>query len=357
MYFDPTGHAPVFVDVLPDGSRWIPEAGGYVHPVTGNVVSTTPVWAGGSSGGSSGGGGLGGVNFGPNEGADWLRTGSGLSFEAFWGVTPFGMAFSNQATSASMVQGIVDVAVTTPTGIQMGGTMSGGVTMMANGILAPQGSFVFTLSGEILEITDSSGRGTGIGHWDIKQTNQIGTPDRAFAFIMSDGTHTATVHFTMNSPFEIVEAVLDISLLAIEHGSNLLTAFVEAAPIATVASWVLDGAVSTAVGRAQGVMSPLEAASIIVNAERTGTALTKSDAYHRAASYVTQQQLSLGRTYIITDVYGVQLTLLQTVGNFHGNPGIFEYIIDQNGNVTHQTFIKNGTFTGTPNQVVNRGVR
>jgi len=118
MYFDPTGHSRVFVDVRSDGSRWIPEARGYVHPVTGSVVSRTPEWTtsggsssssggssgSGSTGGSSGGGGLGGVNFGPNQGADWLRTGSGLSFEAFWGVTPFGMAFSNQATSSSMVR-------------------------------------------------------------------------------------------------------------------------------------------------------------------------------------------------------------------------------------------------------------
>ena len=32
-----------------------------------------------------------GVNFGQNEGADWLRTGSGKSFEDFWGVGPYGM--------------------------------------------------------------------------------------------------------------------------------------------------------------------------------------------------------------------------------------------------------------------------
>ena len=31
-----------------------------------------------------------GVDFGPNEGADWLRTGSGLSFEEFWGVGSYG---------------------------------------------------------------------------------------------------------------------------------------------------------------------------------------------------------------------------------------------------------------------------
>jgi RHS repeat-associated protein len=51
-----------------------------------------------SGGGSSGSGGLRGVNFGPNEGADWLRTGSGLSFEEYWGVTPYGTAYYNGYT-------------------------------------------------------------------------------------------------------------------------------------------------------------------------------------------------------------------------------------------------------------------
>jgi hypothetical protein len=48
---------------------------------------------GGSGGGNSGSGGLLGVNFKENEGADWLRTGSGLSFEEFWGTTPGGTAY------------------------------------------------------------------------------------------------------------------------------------------------------------------------------------------------------------------------------------------------------------------------
>ena len=139
MYFDPSGHTRVTV-TLPNGSTQTanvnssghtimnngsrPPAGSTVTFPNGNTYSvvSNPSGAGGvsgvrlpsssgssgsgSSGGSSGGsgGGLGGVNFGPNQGADWLRTGSGLSFEAFWGVTPFGMAFSNQATSTSMVR-------------------------------------------------------------------------------------------------------------------------------------------------------------------------------------------------------------------------------------------------------------
>ena len=48
-------------------------------------------WVTASSGTStSASTGNNGVNFGPNEGADWMRTGSGLSFEEFWGVGPYG---------------------------------------------------------------------------------------------------------------------------------------------------------------------------------------------------------------------------------------------------------------------------
>ena len=35
-----------------------------------------------------------GVTFGENEGADWLRTGSGLSFEEYWGTGPYGATAS-----------------------------------------------------------------------------------------------------------------------------------------------------------------------------------------------------------------------------------------------------------------------
>ncbi|MCL2045690.1 MAG: peptidoglycan-binding protein [Oscillospiraceae bacterium] len=42
-----------------------------------------------------------GVNFGPNEGADWLRTGSGKSFEEFWGVGPYGSPISSGASQQS----------------------------------------------------------------------------------------------------------------------------------------------------------------------------------------------------------------------------------------------------------------
>lgn len=48
-------------------------------------------------------------------------------------------------------------------------------------------------------------------------------------------------------------------------------------------------------------------------------------------------------------------TLLQTKGQLDGVNGIFEYIINDAGQVTHQRFIKDGIYTGFPNQVVPEG--
>ena len=134
MYYDPTGHDPVKVIVeykgynwaatidngvttMADGSR--PPAGAIVHTKDGDYVAqggNTPgvrvgtTSSGSGSGGNtgngsgnssvSGSGGARGVDFGPNEGADWLRTGSGLSFEEFWGVTANGATYYNGSVQA-----------------------------------------------------------------------------------------------------------------------------------------------------------------------------------------------------------------------------------------------------------------
>ena len=96
------------------------------------------------------------------------------------------------------------------------------------------------------------------------------------------------------------------------------------------------------------------AADEIYNAERIGSAL-KDDPSHRAASYLSKEQLANGRTYSFTGGDNKSYTLLQTKGQLDGVDGVFEYITNDAGQVTHQRFIKGGIYTGFPNQVVPKG--
>ncbi len=91
-----------------------------------------------------------------------------------------------------------------------------------------------------------------------------------------------------------------------------------------------------------------------MNAERVGSAL-KDDPAHRAASFLSKEQLASGKTYSFTGGDGSSYILLQTKGKMDGKQGIFEYILNSKGQVTHQRFINGGTYTGFPNQVVPKG--
>lgn len=86
-----------------------------------------------------------------------------------------------------------------------------------------------------------------------------------------------------------------------------------------------------------------------MSANRVGSGL-KDDMSHIAASYLTKEQLAAGETFMLPGGDGVNRTLLQTTGGLNGKSGIYEYILDPAGNVTHQRFIENGVINGVPNQ-------
>jgi hypothetical protein len=89
----------------------------------------------------------------------------------------------------------------------------------------------------------------------------------------------------------------------------------------------------------------------ILAADRSGSGL-KADATHRAASFLSLEQLQAGANFTIRGGDGVVRELLQTPGTMNGKSGIFEYILDPSKGVTHQRFIPGGKITGTPNQKV-----
>ena len=94
-----------------------------------------------------------------------------------------------------------------------------------------------------------------------------------------------------------------------------------------------------------GALSSKLVADLITSAKRVGSAL-KSDLYHRAASWLSSSQLAKGKVFYIN---GGRRVLLQVEGTLNGIKGIFEYIIDEAGNICHQFFKAGGIINGIPN--------
>lgn len=88
----------------------------------------------------------------------------------------------------------------------------------------------------------------------------------------------------------------------------------------------------------------------LATASRVGSGL-KADSLHRAGSFVVDDVAQSGRVFALRGGDGVQRTLTQVEGTVNGQRGVFEWIVDPAGSVTHQRFIPDGRITGSPNQV------
>lgn len=67
-------------------------------------------------------------------------------------------------------------------------------------------------------------------------------------------------------------------------------------------------------------------------------------------SNIVDNYMSYGSKFTIQGNDNVYRSLFQVKGSLHGNDGIFEWIVETGGNVTHRVFIKNGKISGVPNQ-------
>lgn len=94
--------------------------------------------------------------------------------------------------------------------------------------------------------------------------------------------------------------------------------------------------------------SPSQAADLVRGATPVGSAL-KNDAFHRAATFAADDIAANGSVFRFISGDGVERTLIQAPGGMNGVAGRFEWIVDDFGNLTHQTFIKGGSINGVPN--------
>ena len=131
----------------------------------------------------------------------------------------------------------------------------------------------------------------------------------------------------------------------------------DSADTVTVESgWIFGAAVGivvvakagSAIAGALGSGATATIAETIIGAERIGSAL-KGDAYHRAASYLSKAQLSLGKAFNWVNGDGEKFTLFQVEGGVNGKQGVFEYLINEAGQIVHQLFKVGSKITGRPN--------
>ncbi len=93
------------------------------------------------------------------------------------------------------------------------------------------------------------------------------------------------------------------------------------------------------------VMNSEQAAELISNVERKGTALKKHDLYHEQAGHLTKEELEQGKMFILSSKNGEKI-LFQVKGKLGDKEGIYEYLLEKDGKVSHQMFVKKKEIDG-----------
>jgi hypothetical protein len=87
----------------------------------------------------------------------------------------------------------------------------------------------------------------------------------------------------------------------------------------------------------------------IEGATPKGSAL-KLDPHHHFPNEVIKYSAETGKHFTIKNRDGSYVNLFQVEGGYLKSEGIFEWIVDAKGHLTHKLFIENGKITGHPNQ-------
>jgi hypothetical protein len=75
----------------------------------------------------------------------------------------------------------------------------------------------------------------------------------------------------------------------------------------------------------------------------------QSDVFHRAPTFMRDEAAALGTKFEIAGDDTTQYVLTQINGAVNGTKGVFEYIVNSAGDLTHQLFKPGGIINGIPN--------
>lgn len=131
------------------------------------------------------------------------------------------------------------------------------------------------------------------------------------------------------------------------------TTLVQVAGVVDTIKRIAGGSAGTSASDELRRVAAKSAPEMASGLERTGSALSKSDALHRSVSWVVDNPAA--QRFAIKGGDGVGRELYQLPGEVNGKSGVFEWIIDRSGSnpvINHQRFIPGGSVTGFPNQVV-----
>lgn len=169
---------------------------------------------------------------------------------------------------------------------------------------------------------------------------------------VSIANHAAAAlgHPYEESFLEFVDPLLDVFRYTVfdYECQGVVSCGVEVAGIVPVGKALRLAKYGAEVGRAAKATPELAS-----GLERTGSALSRSDPFHRSVSWVVDNPAA--QRFGIKGGDGVARDLYQLPGEVNGKSGVFEWIIDRSGTnpvINHQRFIPGGSVTGYPNQVV-----
>ena len=86
----------------------------------------------------------------------------------------------------------------------------------------------------------------------------------------------------------------------------------------------------------------------IQDGPRTGSGL-KTDTFHRATDFVTDEIAEKGTVFPLNGISDAEHFIVQMPGGLNGMNGRFEWVYN-GGDVTHQTFVRNGRIHGETNK-------